>query len=93
MGEESITFPFFSTMAINTSRNGSSSCSEVPTSKVCQVPKPITGSISFEEGMGLFLIWFRGIRDNSVGKLIRPRPARGVFFRNDLLLTGIFILK
>src|SRR4051812_29074949 len=52
MGEESTTDPPLPNNVRSTSANGDHSSEDDPTSKVCQVPHPITGSGSPDEGMG-----------------------------------------
>jgi hypothetical protein len=51
IGDESITFPPRFTNSRNTSSSGARSEAERPTSNVCQVPRPMTGRSSPEEGM------------------------------------------
>src|SRR5688572_19895418 len=53
MGEESITVPPNRTNSRNTSRKGARSDCADPTSKVCQVPSPMTGSDSPVREIGL----------------------------------------
>src|SRR4051794_8573792 len=56
IGEESIIRPPGSVSCFNTARNGCRARSSAPASKTCQVPSPITGMASPEDGIGRVII-------------------------------------
>ena len=74
IGELSITEPPASNSTFSTSARGARSAADGPTSKVCQVPQPTTGSASPVEG--ILRVCMRGPVCAAAGAATRAAPAR-----------------